>query len=289
MMAQEKDFDALTGTETTGHEWDGIRELNTPLPRWWLYVFYATIVFGVIYSILYPAWPWFNGFTQGVLGYSSREVVRERIAEAAASRAHWVEQIEATPLEEIVDNPDLLQIASVGGRAVFGNNCAPCHGTGATGRPGGYPALVDDDWIWGGSLEAIHTTIAGGIRNAAHAEARVSEMPAFGADGVLTPPQVVAVAQHVLARSGAGEDNEEGAQIFAENCAACHGDLGRGNPDLGAPNLSDQIWLYGGGKDEVVRQITKPRHGVMPPWDTRLTPAEIKQVAVYVHSLGGGQ
>jgi cytochrome c oxidase cbb3-type subunit 3 len=148
---------------------------------------------------------------------------------------------------------------------------------------------VDDDWIWGGSLEAIHTTIAGGIRNAAHAEARVSEMPAFGADGLLTPPQVAAVAQHVLALSGAGADNEEGAQIFAENCASCHGDLGRGNEDLGAPNLSDQIWLYGGAKDEVVRQITKPRHGVMPPWDTRLTPAEIKQVAVYVHSLGGGQ
>ncbi len=288
-MAQEKEFDVLTGTETTGHEWDGIRELNTPLPKWWLYVFYVTIVFGVIYSILFPAWPWFNGFTQGLLGYSSREVVRERIAEAAANRAHWVAEIEATPLDEIAGNPDLLQIASVGGRAVFANNCAPCHGTGATGRPGGYPALVDDDWIWGGSLEAIHATIVGGIRNAAHPEARASEMPAFGADGVLTPVQVAAVAQHVLALSGAAENDADGAQIFAENCAACHGEIGRGNEELGAPNLSDKIWLYGGSKDEVVRQITKPRHGVMPPWDTRLTPAEIKQVAVYVHSLGGGQ
>jgi cytochrome c oxidase cbb3-type subunit 3 len=289
MMAQEKEVDVLTGTETTGHEWDGIRELNTPLPKWWLWVFYATIVFAIIYTILYPAWPWFNGFTHGILGYSSRAAVRERIEDMTANRAHWVEQIEATPMEEIVNDPDLLQIATVGGRAIFANNCAPCHGTGATGRPGGYPALVDDDWLWGGTLDAIHTTVTHGIRNGTDPDARASEMPAFGADGVLSPQQISAVAEHVLALSGAGPDNAEGAQIFAENCVACHGDLGRGNEDLGAPNLSDQIWLYGGSKDDIVRQVTKPRHGVMPPWHARLSEVEIKQVTVYVHSLGGGQ
>lgn len=288
-MAHGHEVDALTGTETTGHEWDGIRELNTPLPRWWLWVFYVCIAFSIVYSILYPAWPWFGGYTKGLLGYSSRANINQRMADMEASRAHWVEQIEATPLAAIVDDPDLLQIATVGGRAVFANNCAPCHGTGATGRPGGFPALVDDDWIWGGTLDAIYTTVNHGIRNAADPDARVSVMPAFGADGVLTPQQISAVAEHVLALSGAAADNPEGAQLYAENCAACHGDLGRGNTDLGAPNLSDQIWLYGGSKEAIVNQITRPKQGVMPPWHTRLSEAEMKQVTIYVHSLGGGE
>jgi len=284
-----KEVDTITGIETTGHEWDGIKELNTPLPKWWLYVFYACIVWAMVYSVAFPSWPWLSGYTQGLLGYSSREELNERMAALETSRAVWADRIAAASLQEINDNPDLLQIATAGGKVIFANNCAPCHGTGATGRPGGFPALVDDDWIWGGTLDDIHTTIVHGIRNAQDPDARISQMPAFGADGTLTAAQINAVADHVLAISGQGPDNAEGATIFADNCAACHGDLGRGDPALGAPDLTDQIWLYGGSKQALVSQITRPKQGVMPSWNTRLSDVEIKQATVYVHSLGGGQ
>jgi cytochrome c oxidase cbb3-type subunit III len=284
-----KDVDTLTGTETTGHEWDGIRELNTPLPKWWLYVFYATIVWAIAYSIAFPAWPWLSGYTKGVLGYSARGDFNHRMAELESSRAEWTNKLAAASLATINDTPELLEIATAGGKVIFANNCAPCHGTGGTGRPGGFPALVDDDWIWGGSLDDIYTTIKHGIRNTTDPEARFSQMPAFGADGLLTAQEISAVADHVLALSGEGPDNAQGAQIFAENCAACHGDLGRGNPDLGAPNLTDQIRLYGTGKQAIVNQITKPRQGVMPSWSGRLSDVEMKEAAVYVYSLGGGQ
>jgi cytochrome c oxidase cbb3-type subunit III len=283
-----KEVDTVTGIETTGHEWDGIKELNTPLPKWWLYVFYATIVWALAYSVAYPSWPWLSGYTKGLLDYSSRQQLNERMAALDASRADWSDRILATSLEDIVEDPDLLRIATAGGRIVFANNCAPCHGTGATGRPGGYPALVDDDWIWGGTLEDIHATIIHGIRSA-DPESRVSEMPAYGADGILSAAEINAVAEHVLAISGQGPENAQGATIFAENCAACHGELGRGEAALGAPNLTDQIWLYGGSKQAIVSQISRPRLGVMPPWNTRLSDVEIKQATVYVHSLGGGQ
>jgi cytochrome c oxidase cbb3-type subunit 3 len=283
-----KELDTLTGIETTGHEWDGIKELNTPLPKWWLWVFYATIVWGLAYSIAYPSWPWLSGYFKGMLGYSTRGEFGERMAAFDASRAGWYDRIAATSLQEINDDPQLLPIATAGGKVIFGNNCAPCHGTGATGRPGGFPALVDDDWIWGGTADDIYTTIRHGIRNG-DPDARFSQMPAYGADGLLTAAQINAVADHVLALSGQGQDNAEGAAIFAENCAACHGELGKGEPALGAPNLTDQIWLYGSGKQAIVSQITRPRLGVMPPWSPRLSDVEIKQVATYVHSLGGGQ
>lgn len=283
-----RELDTLTGTETTGHEWDGIRELNTPLPKWWLWVFYITIVWALGYSILYPSWPWFNGYVKGTLGYSTRAEFLDRMAHFEASRAEWQTQIENSSLQQVEDDPQLLQVATAGGRVIFANNCAPCHGTGATGRPGGYPALVDDDWLWGGTLDDIQTTITHGIRNTTDPDARVSMMPAFGTDGLLTSPEINAVAEHVMWLSGQGPDNAEGAKLFADNCASCHGDLGKGDHAVGAPNLTDQIWLYGHTKQAIINQITKPRMGVMPSWHNRLSPVEIKEVAVYVHSLGGG-
>lgn len=286
-MARQ-DVDAVTGTETTGHEWDGIKELNTPLPKWWLYVFYATILWSIVYCFFYPAWPSFSGYTRGILDYSSREMFNERMAALDADQAVWREQIAQTPLDQIVNNPDLLTIAIAGGRTIFANNCAPCHGTNAVGRPGGFPALVDDEWLWGGSLEAIHETILHGVRNNTDPEARVSEMPAYG-EGVLDRGQITSVAQHVLFLANRGPDDAEGAAIFAENCAACHGELGKGNAELGAPDLTDQIWLYGGDKDTIMQQTARPKHGVMPAWTGRLSDTEIKQAAIYVHSLGGGQ
>ena len=283
----EKETDALTGTETTGHEWDGIRELNTPLPRWWLWVLYATIIWSIGYMIAYPAWPSLSGYTKGLLGYSSRANLVADLEAVRESRSVWVDKFSELEVGEIVEDPDLLQFAMAGGGFIFGENCAPCHGSGGAGAPG-FPVLADDDWIWGGTLEDIHTTIAYGIRSD-HDETRYSEMMAFGADELLEPAQISAVADYVLSLSGSGAANDEGAEIFEEQCAACHGEDGKGLPEVGGPNLSDDIWLYGGTKDAIVAQIAKPRHGVMPAWVDRLDDATIKQVTIYVHSLGGGQ
>ncbi len=283
----EKERDALTGIETTGHEWDGIRELNTPLPRWWLWVFYATIVWGIGYMIAYPAWPVPGGYTKGLLGYSSRAELVEDLEALRESRSVWLDRFTEMEVADIAQDPELLQFAMAGGRVIFAENCAPCHGSGGAGAPT-YPVLVDDDWMWGGTLDDIHTTVTYGIRGE-HDEARYSEMPSFGVDELLEPDQISAVADFVLSLSGNGSATEDGKAIFEEQCVACHEEDGTGIPDVGGPNLTDEIWLYGGTKDAVVAQITKPRHGIMPPMVERLDDAEIKQVTIYVHSLGGGQ
>lgn len=283
----EKEVDTITGTETTGHEWDGIKELNTPLPKWWLYVFYATIVFSVIYMVFYPAVPSLSGYTRGLLNYSTREQLVQDLAEVRQARSTWLDRFEASTVEEIEQDPELLRYAMAGGHVIFADNCAPCHGAGGAGRPG-YPVLADDVWLWGGSLDAIHQTLLYGIRSG-HDETRVSDMPAFGKDGLLQREEIGAVTDHVLALAGQGEANTQGAQIFEEQCAACHGEDGTGNPELGAPNLTTGIWLYGGSRQDIIAQVSNPRHGVMPAWSGRLSDAEIKQLTVYVHSLGGGQ
>lgn len=287
-MAQSKPVDAITGTETTGHEWDGIRELNTPLPKWWLYVLYATVVWGVIYTVLYPAWPWLSGYTTGVIGYSAREKLNATMEGVRASRSAWYDQFAQRSAEEIAADANLLQFAKAGGEVIFAENCAPCHGTGGVGRPG-YPVLVDDDWIWGGTLADIQQTITHGVRNA-NPESRTSAMPAFGAENLLTREEIAAVADHVLSLTGAAPANAAGATLYAENCASCHGEVGEGIAELGGPALKDQIWLYGGDRNAVIAQINRPRQGVMPPWSGRLDDVQIKQAAVYVHTvLGGGQ
>jgi len=283
----EKETDALTGTETTGHEWDGIKELNTPLPRWWLWVFYATIIWAIGYYIVYPAWPSLSGYTKGVLGYSSRANHVADLQALRVSRAVWLDKFTTMSVDDIAKDPELLQFAMAGGAFVFGENCAPCHGSGGAGAPD-YPVLADDDWIWGGTLDDIYQTIEYGVRST-HDDTRYSEMIAFGADEILEPAQISAVADYVLSLSGAGVANEEGAQIFEEQCTACHGEDGKGVAELGGPNLTDDIWLFGGSKDAIVAQITQPKHGVMPAWVDRLDDAAIKQAAIYVHSLGGGQ
>lgn len=283
----EKNVDSLTGTETTGHEWDGIKELNTPLPKWWLWTFYATIIWSVGYYILYPAWPWLSGYTMGVLGYSSRAQFEETMAAVDEGRSGWIDKFQQLEIAQIADDPELLQFAMAGGRVIFADNCAPCHGSGGAGAPT-YPVLVDDDWLWGGTLDEIHATVRYGVRNE-HDEARYSEMPAFGTDEILEAEEISAVAEYVLSLSGKAPANEDGKILFEEQCVACHGEDAKGINELGAPNLTDQIWLYGGTKDDVVAQIAKPRHGVMPAMSERLDDAEVKQVTIYVHSLGGGQ
>lgn len=280
------------GQETTGHEWDGIREYNNPLPRWWLYGLYATIVWSLGYWIAYPAWPLVSGYTSGVLGYSQRQTVLDEVEAVRRDRdARGQAQLASASVAEIRADPALLRLALATGKAAFGDNCAACHGTSATGRIG-YPNLQDDDWLWDGTPEAIEQTIRFGARSG-HGEAHVGDMPAFGRDGVLKRDEVEAVASYVLSLSGkpgvAGANLEKGAETFAGNCAACHGETAKGNPEMGAPNLTDPIWLYGSAPEQVVATVANGRKGVMPAWDGRLDAATIKSLAVYVHGLGGGK
>ncbi len=286
----QAEIDDHSGTETTGHEWDGIKELNNPLPRWWLWTFYISIVWAIGYWIVMPAWPLISGYTTGVIGYSSRATVVERIEEARAAQSKFVQGIAAASLEEIRKDPELLDFALAGGRSAFSVNCSQCHGRGAAGSPG-YANLNDDAWLWGGSLDAISRTIQYGIRSG-HDETRFGDMPAFVTDETLTRAQAGDVTDYVLSLSGTAGDAgavARGAEVFAENCVDCHQPGGTGNPELGAPNIADSIWLYGGERATVLESVAKGRAGNMPAWTGRLAPATIKQLAVYVHSLGGGQ
>lgn len=278
---------------TTGHSWDGIEELNNPLPRWWVWVFYATIVWAIGYAIAYPAWPLIKGATPGLLHASTRADVQKEIDRFDAANADIKAQLVAADLTTLPADKTLMAYAEPAGASVFRNNCAQCHGSGAAGVQGkGYPNLLDNDWLWGGDMEAIHTTITHGIRNTNDPDARYSEMPKFGVDGLLEPAQIDAVVEHVLAISGQEHDATlaaEGATLFADNCSACHGEQGMGDRTQGAPNLTDAIWLYGGDRDTVKQTVTYARFGVMPPWTGRLSEDEIRAVAAYVHSRGGGE
>jgi cytochrome c oxidase cbb3-type subunit III len=278
---------------TTGHTWDGIQEFDNPMPRWWVWVFYACIVWGIGYTIAYPAWPLINGHTQGIYGSTERANVEADIKAFDEANAPIKAKLVAADLASIPNNDELKSFAIPAGASIFKNNCAQCHGSGAAGVQGkGYPNLLDNDWLWGGDMEAIHTTITHGIRNTTDPDARLSEMPKFGADGILEKDQIAQVVEHVLAISGQEHDATlaaAGATVFAENCAACHGPEGKGDRTLGAPNLTDAIWLYGGDRATLIYTVTNARYGVMPAWNTRLSEDEIRAVATYVHSLGGGE
>ncbi len=288
----QPEIDKLTGTATTGHEWDGIKELNTPLPRWWLWTFYATIVWALGYWVIYPAIPLISSHTTGIAGYSSRADVAVEIAKLQTQRNAQAAGLADASFEQIKASPDLLRIALARGKAAFGDNCSPCHGTGATGGPG-FPNLVDDDWLWGGKPEEIQKTILHGIRWEANPETRVGNMPAFGKTGMLKREEIADVVEYV--RSLAKLDVErtaniaKGKEVFAANCASCHGDAGKGNQELGAPDLTDQIWLYGSSRQAMTEGLVNGRGASMPAWGGRLDPVTIKALVVYVGSLGGGQ
>ena len=290
-MAKRDLRGSTDGETTTGHEWDGITELNKPLPKWWLWTFYATIVWAIGYWLLMPAWPLVSSYSKGFLGYSQRERVAEQVAEAKAAKSDYRDKIAAMDLTAINNDPELLSFALAGGEAAFGDNCAPCHGRGAQGAFG-YPNLRDDSWLWGdGTLAAIHKTILHGIRSG-DPDTQTNQMPAFGRTGVLNEPQIADVAEFTLSLSGKANDkeaDERGAKIFATTCTPCHGADGKGNPKLGAPNLTDELWLYAGDKQTIMADIRNGRGGVMPAWITRLDPETIKELAIYVHSLGGGR
>jgi cytochrome c oxidase cbb3-type subunit 3 len=280
--------------ETTGHQWDGIEEWNNPLPRWWVWVFYATIVWGIGYTIAYPAWPLIERATPGLLGQNTRADMAAEVAAVDAANAAIKERLVAADLNGIQTDAELAAYAENAGAAVFRTNCATCHGSGAAGFEGkGYPNLLDDDWLWGGTMEDIHLTITHGIRNTTDPDARYSEMPKFGLDGLLDDTQIAQVAEHLLAISGQEHDATAaaaGATVYVDaGCNGCHMDDGTGDRAQGAPNLTDAIWLYGGSREQIIESIYYARFGVMPGWSERLSEDEIRAVSFYVHGRGGGE
>ena len=286
----DRQVDEHTGVETTGHEWDGIRELDNPLPRWWLWVMWATVAYAVVYWILMPAWPGLHGYTPGLMHKSSRAHVAEQLAELQAQRGLQAQRLKNASLEEIEKDPDLQRYALALGGSVFGDNCATCHGAGGAGGKG-YPNLRDDVWLWGGKLEDIQYTITHGVRTG-EPGARANQMPSFGRDNLLTEAQISDMTEYVVALSHRPADKaavERAAPIFRDQCTACHGPEGKGDQTKGAPNLTDNEWLYGSSRADIRGQIWNGRGGVMPTWGKRFDPETIKALTVYVHANGGGQ
>lgn len=290
-MADNREVDSFSGVETTGHEWDGIKELNNPLPRWWLYILYATIVWALGYWVAMPAIPMVSSYTEGMLGWSQRANVRTELAAMEQSREPIRAQLLQASLEDIEATPDLLTFALASGEAAFGDNCAPCHGSGAQGAVG-YPNLNDDEWLWGGTLQDIEHTITHGVRNEDF-DSRFSEMPAFLALGTIDRSEVSDLTDYVLNISGQEASSDDavtrGQELYTTHCESCHMADGTGDREQGAPSLVDQIWLYGSDRESVSAQIANSRNGAMPPWGERLGPATVRALSVYVHTLGGGE
>ena len=283
--------DPVTGRTTTGHEWDGLKELNTPLPKWWFWTFVATVIWGIGYAVVYPSVPWINTYYPGLIGYSQRATVTAEVKALEARRSGVMDKLRSVPLSEVKKDEALYAVAMAAGRLTFAENCQACHGAGGAGRPG-FPALAGDAWIWGGSMAAIQQTITYGIRNA-HPESRVSQMPRYGVDGLLKDAEIDAVTDFVMTlyrpAEAAGAGAAKGAEVYAENCAACHGDKGEGRREIGGPALRSSVHLYGDTRAAVRAQIANPKQGVMPNWNTRLDEATIRAVTLYVHGLGGGE
>jgi cytochrome c oxidase cbb3-type subunit III len=290
-MSGTPEKDEHTGVETTGHEWDGIKELDNPLPRWWLWIFYATIAWSVVYWVLMPAWPGLHSYTHGLLHNSARAQVAEDLNALAVKRGAAGARLQSATLEQIEADPRLQAYALEEGQSIFGDNCATCHGQSGTGAKG-YPNLRDDVWIWGGSLEDIARTVRFGVRSG-DPNARNSMMPAFGRDAALPAAQIDDLTEYVVALSHRKADAgavARAAPVYQTNCAVCHGADGKGNQSFGAPNLTDADWLYGSDRASIHDQIWSGHGGVMPAWGRRFDDAKIKALAVYIHvKSGGGQ
>lgn len=294
MSEEVKDIDTHSGIETTGHSWDGIKELNNPLPRWWLIVWYATIVWAVVYMVFMPAIPALPGMgtnTPGLRNHSDRDNVAVAVQELRDARSASSATLLDASLQEIESDRELQQFALAMGESLFGDNCATCHGAGGRGAKG-YPTLADDVWLWDGTLDGIETTLRHGIRHDADLDTRFSLMPSFGRDGILDGDQIDDLTQYVVSLSG-GDANvaaiSRAEPVFQAQCASCHSADGTGDRAQGAPNLTDAEWLYGGDAASIRETIFNARNSHMPAWQDRLDDASIKALAVYVHALGGGE
>lgn len=287
----EVERDPVSGRNTTGHIWNGIKELDTPVPRGVLLFLIVTHLFAFAWWVLMPTWPLGSTYSKGVLETDQRKSVESHLQEAQEERASWERQIETMTFAEIEADPQLMSIVKSTGHRLFGDNCAACHGQDGTGAIN-YPDLTDHDWIWGGDIEDIAKTMRVGV-NSEHPERRTSQMLAFGHDGLLDRDQVHSVASYVYALSHPDYRSQDtaseidfGQEIFQTNCAICHGETAVGNKDVGAPNLTDDYWIYGGRLAQIVETVHVGRQGHMPTWDERLTETQIKILALYVHSLG---
>ena len=294
MSDHEREVDSHSGTETTGHEWDGIKELNTPLPRWWLITWYVTIVWAIIYMVFMPALPALPGLgtnTPGIRGHSDRANVAASMESLTTSRQADAAKLLDASLQEIETDRNLQQFAMAMGESAFGDNCATCHGAGGRGAKG-YPVLADDAWLWDGTLDGIEYTIRHGIRHVEDPDTRFSTMTAFGQMGILDRHQIDDVVEYVVSLSSEEFDADaaaRGADTFEIQCASCHASDAKGMRDLGAPDLTDADWLYGDAREDIYATVFNARNSHMPAWDDRLDDATIKALAVYVHSLGGGE
>lgn len=284
-----KEIDDVSGVETTGHEWDGLKELNNPLPRWWVWIFLISTIWSIWYWVIYPAWPTLSGATEGTGNYTQFNELTESQNEIKERQQTYLERFEAASFKEVMADSELYAFAMAGGASAFKDNCATCHGTGGQGAKG-YPNLNDDDWLWGGTLNDIHQTLKFGIRENNY-DTRMSQMPSFGKDKLLKKEEINAVVDYVLALSDEEkkETYEKGSKIFQMQCASCHGTDGKGLHEFGAPNLTDKIWLYGGDRKSVYESVYYARAGMMPAWGERLDKNTLKQLTIYLHQLGGGE
>jgi len=286
MSIEQPDRDNYTGYLTTGHEWGGLKELNTPVPRALYFFLTLAFLFSVGYWVLMPAWPLGVTYTKGLLGIDQRDVITASLQEAALERSVWTKKIETEGFAAVQADPRLMTIVRETGGALFGNNCAVCHGVDAKGGPG-FPNLTTNSWLWGGKPEDVFNTIRVGI-NSAHPQTHVSQMPAFGRDQMLPREDVLKVASYVYSLSNPNSKDvdpakvEAGKAIFAANCVACHGDNAKGNMEVGAPNLTDRFWIYGGTFETIDTTIWGGRQGHMPSWENRLSQLDRKILTLYL-------
>jgi cytochrome c oxidase cbb3-type subunit III len=279
--------DPVTGRQTTGHEWNGIKELDTPVPRGVLMFLIVTHLWAVSWWFLVPSWPLGTTYTTGLLGGDRTRIVEAR----AVGDQNWRKRLETEDYDSILADEALMQKVRTTGRQLFGDNCAACHGRDGKGRAN-YPDLTDGDWLWGGGPQMIEQTLRVGI-NAQHPESRLGVMPAFGRDEMLDRTQIRNVADYVYSLSNPDYSTPEnidriqaGREIFATNCVSCHGENAQGNREVGAPNIADGRWIYGGTLDTIIATVHGGREGHMPTWEKRLTTGEIRTLALFVHDLG---
>ena len=277
-----REIDPVTGYDTTGHDWGGIRELNTPFPKVALIALVITVIYSIIAWILLPAWPLGRDYTRGLLGLDQSEMAMESLGRVETRREAWLAAFNDPDFDKIAT--DEAQMASIVRAAdrIYQDNCAACHGSAGLGGPG-FPVLTDNYWLWGGGPRTIAETLRVGI-NTTHPEARYAQMPAFD---WMDRPDRQALAEYVAALpSGTADRDGAAAALFEENCTSCHGAGGEGGLMNGAPSLTDDAVIYGQNETSVMETLRNGRQGLMPYWSDRLSDAEINLLAIYVTRLG---